>query len=523
MPSVTDLIHRLNQTTKGIKSAQHSGPFSRSVLSTPLGDLIRDIDPSELGLFNLLPPPPPAASHHNLQVPEITRVEVVSATPLRKQPAAHRRDVFAEPKKPPPEVFAEAALKYIDRYAEIRPMPQVRSRVLAMLEQLHQLHGEIRSLNDTLKDVEALAPTSDPVASKSHIAREEKKLREIQARLEQLQKHKLALQSKRPIALEPVEDNPPSSQKPPNSTLSDPQEDTFWTTPGDRSALDFKGEQLIDEDVDLSDITSSFSTPVVPFKPSVARIVSLDETVYEEEQGPTEEADDSNALENTFDHTTVAHDNNGENVEQANDQPLPQTTDEPSIPVVELGPSDISTINDPTPRAKKIRVTGDVERIVSKIWASVGDLIMPGNPFSASGTSASGTRPPHAKETMYDYSYLCDDSSSYIAQCAPAYVGLTGTPSCSPTASSLSSATAPSTQSPTSQQVLTARLLLALLEVPPHFALPLAKVKELLSARESVGTMTGASNRVLYGCVAKRLMRIDRDRGKGEQTVRFDV
>lgn len=71
--------------------------------------------------------------------------------------------------------------------------------------------------------------------------------------------------------------------------------------------------------------------------------------------------------------------------------------------------------------------------------------------------------------------------------------------------------------------MLTARLLLALLEAPPHFALPLAKVKELLSARESVGTMAGASNRVLYGCVAKRLMRIDRDRGKGEQTVRFDV
>ena len=84
-------------------------------------------------------------------------------------------------------------------------MPHVRSRVVAMLEQLHELHEEIRSLNDTLKDVspsnlfcsctdsagkmEALAPTSDPLASKSHIAREQKNLRELQARLEQLQKH----------------------------------------------------------------------------------------------------------------------------------------------------------------------------------------------------------------------------------------------------------------------------------------------------------------------------------------------
>ena len=122
MPSVTDLIDRLNQTTKLIKtsanaidSTPHSGPFSRSVLSTPLGDLIRDIDPSELGLFTLLPPPPPAAPRQNAQIPEVARVEVVSATPLRKHPSAQRRDLFAEPKKPPPEVFAEAALKYIDR------------------------------------------------------------------------------------------------------------------------------------------------------------------------------------------------------------------------------------------------------------------------------------------------------------------------------------------------------------------------------------------------------------------------
>lgn len=56
-----------------------------------------------------------------------------------------------------------------------------------MLEQLYQLHEEIRSLNDTGK-MEALAPTSDPLSSKSHVAKEEKKLRDVQARLELLQK-----------------------------------------------------------------------------------------------------------------------------------------------------------------------------------------------------------------------------------------------------------------------------------------------------------------------------------------------
>ncbi|KAI9442522.1 hypothetical protein H4582DRAFT_2202611 [Lactarius indigo] len=509
MPSITDHINRLNQTTRLIKSAanainqsSHSGPFSTSVLDTPLGDLIRDIDPSELGLFTLLPPPQPAAPHQNAQVPGIARVEVVSATPLRKYPAAQRRDVFTEPKKPPPEVFAEAALKYIDRYAEIRPMPHVRSRVVAMLEQLYQLHEEIRSLNDTLKDV-TLAPTSDPLSSKSHVATEEKKLRDVQARLELLQKRKLALQSKRPVASDPVKDNLPDPPRIPNS---DPQEDTFWTTPGDRSAMDFKGERLIDEDVDLSNVTSSFSTPAAPFKPSVARVAPLDATVYEEEQGPTEGPEDSSALDNTFDHTTAAHDSNAKKVERADDQPLPQTTSEPSIPVVDLEQPDFSPTEDRTPRAhsaKKIRVTGDVERIVSKIWATVGDLIMPGNPFSASGTD--GARPPRAKETIAHLHTLASQDP------LPA----------SPTASSLSSAVAPSAQSPTGQQVLTAHLLIALLEATPHFSLPLAKVKEILSARESVGTMARASNRVLYGCVAKRLIRIDR--GKGEQTVRFDV
>jgi hypothetical protein len=120
MPSLTDHIDRLtgsaksvNASASAINSPSHSEPFTSSVLTTPLGDLIRDIDPAELGLFSLVPPPP-----HTTQTgppPEITRVEVVSATPLRKHPSAQRRDVPIQSKEPEPEVFAEAALKYIDR------------------------------------------------------------------------------------------------------------------------------------------------------------------------------------------------------------------------------------------------------------------------------------------------------------------------------------------------------------------------------------------------------------------------
>jgi hypothetical protein len=125
MPSLTDHIDRLTRSTKTVKASassitshSHSGPFTRSVLTTPLGDLIRDVDPAELGLFSLVPPPQTVAPRDSTQPgppPEITRVEVVSATPLRKHPLAQRRDVLIQSKEPEPEVFAEAALKYIDR------------------------------------------------------------------------------------------------------------------------------------------------------------------------------------------------------------------------------------------------------------------------------------------------------------------------------------------------------------------------------------------------------------------------
>jgi hypothetical protein len=120
MPSITDHVDRLTKTLKSVKASasditqhSHSGPFTRSVLDIPLGDLIRDIGPSELGLFTLVPPPP--VSTHSGPPQEITRVEVVSATPLRKHPSAQRRDVLVQSKEPEPEVFADAALKYIDR------------------------------------------------------------------------------------------------------------------------------------------------------------------------------------------------------------------------------------------------------------------------------------------------------------------------------------------------------------------------------------------------------------------------
>lgn len=119
MSSLADQIDRLSRHTKSIKSTALStasssagvaGPFTRALLEAPLGDLIRDIDPSELGLFNLVNPT--KNTHHDRDAlePEITRVEFHGATPLRR-----RKEETSKQKEIEPEVYAQAALKYIDR------------------------------------------------------------------------------------------------------------------------------------------------------------------------------------------------------------------------------------------------------------------------------------------------------------------------------------------------------------------------------------------------------------------------
>lgn len=126
MASLSDQIDRLSRNTRAIKgtaaltaaidsahsgpSAAVAGPFTRAVLTTHLGDLIRDIDPSELGLFTLQAPAQdaraPSASH-------ISRAEFTGATPLRKPPP--RRDDAPKPNDAEPETYANAALRCIDR------------------------------------------------------------------------------------------------------------------------------------------------------------------------------------------------------------------------------------------------------------------------------------------------------------------------------------------------------------------------------------------------------------------------
>jgi hypothetical protein len=102
--SLSDQIDRFTRNAQAIKTAASqtanttttASVFTRAVLSTQLGDLIRDIDPSELGLFTLVD------SHSS----GIARSQFQGATPLRRHHPAQEIG---------PEVYAHAALKYIDQ------------------------------------------------------------------------------------------------------------------------------------------------------------------------------------------------------------------------------------------------------------------------------------------------------------------------------------------------------------------------------------------------------------------------
>lgn len=120
--SLPDYIELVSSISKSIRTNVSEpdnyapGFYTNAILRTPLGDLIREADPSETGLFTLVPPPsygagtveeggeePGSATH-------VTRVDLPSATPLRPRTGKEIKVQDHEP-----EVYANAALKFLDR------------------------------------------------------------------------------------------------------------------------------------------------------------------------------------------------------------------------------------------------------------------------------------------------------------------------------------------------------------------------------------------------------------------------
>lgn len=118
MPSLSDHIDLIARNTKNISVAARRtptlssapGPFTSAILHAHLGDLIRDVDPSELGLFSLVQPDRAAIQEKPV---EIERVNFHGATPLRR--SHPRNDDASRAREADPELYAQAAMKYMDR------------------------------------------------------------------------------------------------------------------------------------------------------------------------------------------------------------------------------------------------------------------------------------------------------------------------------------------------------------------------------------------------------------------------
>ncbi|KAJ7209532.1 hypothetical protein GGX14DRAFT_451835 [Mycena pura] len=434
-------LDRLVANTQAIRAAAASSlpasPFTRAILHTPLGDLIRDIEPAELGLFT----------------PQLARTEFHGPAPRKKQD---------------PEVYAQAALSYIERYHSIRPMPRAYAEVVTMLDQLAATRDSIRALTLALEHIQSseLKPRAD---------QEERRVQQLQAKLADLKQRKdvTVAQSKPRKCSEHSEALVPPS---PSTPIQSPSkfDETFHTPAAAARTLRFTNNLLMDEEVDLADVSTASPERAGSFANHTGN--DRAEEAVEPLDAPPEQDDEIIVL--------------------------PEPSVNPSMAPV---PACVTE----TPKKGKLRVNSEVERIVAKIWSTAGDIIMPGHPFDASGTGT-GNKPPRAKETI-----------AHLQSVA----ALTPTPASPST--TISSISAPAPTGPTPQQVLTAHLLLELLGSGPQYSMPLSKVKEALAAKASTSGGTGlvlggqSTTRVLYGCVAKRLVKIER--GGGEQIVKFDV
>ncbi|KAI6038478.1 hypothetical protein EDC04DRAFT_3090761 [Pisolithus marmoratus] len=451
---------------------------------------------------------------------EISRAGFPGATPLRRPPS--KRAEVTKPREPEPEVYAMAALKYLDRYQSIRPMPRARSQVITLTEQLAEVRANMKHLSETLQESASSAPASAPTTQISSIAEEEKRIHEIQDRLTELRLQKESLLR----AKYPRERNSPSVSSessvkpnrsdpslPPPAGESDTHEDAFWSTPSLPARTLHFSEKLMDEEIKFGDVsTISFESPEpVPYSvfanlPTAGDLGGkgfddtshsvMDDSIFDsgKDGGDMELDEHSESASGKLLKGVEIHDRGGEDAgeeeEKKKKKKKKQSCSAESHycrhnlhlwPILKPHPPRTTT------SAPSVRVTPELERIVAKIWSTVGEIISPGNPYS------NGVKPPRAKETLAHI-------QSMAAQ--------TPTPQ-SPASSSVSSSTSGTGSGPTPHQINTAQLLHTLL-TSPNFAMQLNKLKVAIG-----GT------RALYACVAKKLIRIDRS--SGEQVVLFDV
>ncbi|KAJ3535423.1 hypothetical protein NM688_g6979 [Phlebia brevispora] len=193
-------------TDNGQDPSSSAGPFTRAVLETPLGDLIRDIDESEIGLFTLVQPSthsaaPTPQEDAPVQKAEIARVSLPVATPLRRPPPAssYRREDGQRPGDHEPEVYANAALKFLDRYQSIRHMPRYQEQAEHIIGELSAVRRSLSSLNEELKQAGSSSSSKSQLSPRSLAQEEERRIAATQARINELKERKEALLHKQQL------------------------------------------------------------------------------------------------------------------------------------------------------------------------------------------------------------------------------------------------------------------------------------------------------------------------------------
>ncbi|KAF7782470.1 hypothetical protein Agabi119p4_1846 [Agaricus bisporus var. burnettii] len=472
MRSLADHIDILGRNTKNIttlvdnasRNPLSTGPFANAILQCHLGDLIRDVDPSELGLFSLVQP-----QRNSMQEKEVERINFHGATPLRRPHSRHddksRRDAG-------PEIYAKAAMKYMDRYKLVRPMPRAQDQIQQILARVPILRQSIEDLTDNLRQLEQVQ-TSTHLDYRSQIDEEEQRIQDLRATLTELTSKRLTLIKGRKTHLDLAE----NTQKPLASSKPRTEEDEFWSTPAAPTrALKFSGENmLMDERADFGDMSvisfTSGPTPKVltdSLRDNIERPLFQHATPNLIQNEVTTSQPNvllMKPLESAVDPAQDPPENDTPDAEsESHSSPQHQTLD-----VDEVKASDHETV-------LGITITNEVEVIVNKIWTVMKDLVvsaaaikkveLPGKPSTREIIDL--------LESLRDIS-LTDESSPTSGNNAPAF-----------------------------QQILTATLLIGLITTSADHSLSLSKVKELLASR-TAGTTNASQpygSRIVYGSLS---------------------
>ncbi|KZS96233.1 hypothetical protein SISNIDRAFT_547707 [Sistotremastrum niveocremeum HHB9708] len=535
MPSLNDTIDRLSYVATSIRTTSEQtgttkpGPFYTALFNPVIQEVIRDLDDSELGLFTL--------DHANGVVaqdpdPTLSRKRFTAATPLRKRP-----DVTRELDG---EVYAEAALKYIDRYQSVKSMPQMRAHLLHVLNRMSELHESIREYHDTLQKTQKLQASSPRTRARY----EEKRVQELQERILVLKKRKallLARSGSHPdesaTSESIVESSPllPKSSKPKPANLPEhvpSRNHAPRVSHGlDQLLANEKGPSVTDSPITKSS-WSNFAKGTAQDDedefwgstedPSMAKPSNLGPAKFiARSKSPSPPPSLPDAPEDvevgdvtvTPTRVRLSPSPPPPPLQRQTTPPLPPVP-EPPIAVAEgveepsLPPVESEVVAEPPPpsvskKLKEFKVTMEMEEIVSKIWTTLGETLFPTHQG----------KPLRAKETL---SLLLNLQTLPPPPPSPSSV------------SSLATASPIKAAAATSSQIVTSYMLLNLLSLPPQYSLPLTKLKEAVSARiidegheGKAGYTAEDVRRSLYNCVGKKLLKFER--GKGAQIVEFDL